>query len=180
MKERQISARQLGYGVTRLGSRAGIFSVSRNSVSYAYMLAELWGFKKWCTARRRLFGRVLSWWIWFCQTSLRNVYGFMWQNKCVRWNSALFKERRSPVSWQLAFFFGRGREHKTNCHVLQDPRKMSGHQKVTCGRRVSDFSKMRELESRDKFPFEALGWDRRRKSQRAMTRICSDLSRWID
>lgn len=37
------------------------------------MLAELWGFKKWCTAWRRLFGRVLSWWIWFCQTSLRNV-----------------------------------------------------------------------------------------------------------
>lgn len=54
---------------------------------------------------------------------------------------------------------------------------MSGHQKVTCGRRVSDLSKTRELESKDKFPFEALGWDRRRKSLRAMTRICSDLSR---
>lgn len=76
VKERQISARQLGYGDTRLGSGAGIFSVSQISVSYAYMLAELWGFKKWCTAWRRLFGRVLSWWIWFCQTSLRNVFFF--------------------------------------------------------------------------------------------------------
>lgn len=77
----------------------------------------------------------------------------------------------------IYLFFWKVREHKTNCHVLQDPRKMSGHQKVTCGRRVSDLSRTRELESKDKFPFEALGWDRRRKSQRAMTRICSDLSR---
>lgn len=119
------------------------FSPWARSVSYAYMLAELWGFKKWSTAWRRLFGRVLSWWIWFCQTSLRNV---------------LF-------IFLFFLFFWKVREHKTNCHVLQDPRKMSGHQKVTCGRRVSDLSRTRELESKDTFPFEALGWDRRRKSQ---------------
>ncbi len=64
--------------------------------------------------------------------------------------------RYSPLCWQLAFSF---RRHKTNCHVLQVPRKMSGHQELlACGTGLSDdFSKTQELASKDQFPFEPPG-----------------------
>ncbi|KAL7391141.1 hypothetical protein ABVT39_004816 [Epinephelus coioides] len=151
MKERQILARQLDYGDTRPGSRAGP-PPRAGSRSPTHVEVQS------CVSKDVRHGETGSAQSSYAESGfVRDVYG-VWLNKYEVRGVALFKSRYSPLGWQLVYPFQRP-QNKLSCTPGPCEIRVVIRGLLACGtesQSVSDDSskKLWSWISKDQFPFE--------------------------